>query len=152
MDARPVTKAIHRESVEEFSMENSKRRFLPLRYGINFFKMMCPTTSEEVQCMSKIPYASTIGSLMYVMLYTRPDIVLAVSITSRYQSNPNEEHWIAVKNILKYLRRTKDLFLIFEGDSELRVEGYTDSDFMSDPDDRKFTSRYVFVSNGGAVS
>ena len=54
-----------------------------------------------------------------------------------------------MKNILKYLRRTKNLFLIFGGDFELRVEGYTYSDFMSDPDDRKSTSGYVFVCYGG---
>ena len=57
-----------------------------------------------------------------------------------------------MKNILKYLRRTKDIFLIFEGDSELQVEGYTNLDFMSDPDDRKSTSGYVFICNNGAVS
>ena len=57
-----------------------------------------------------------------------------------------------MKNILKYLRKTKDLFLIFEGGSELRVEGYTDSDFMFDLDDRKSMSGYVFVCNGGTVS
>ena len=57
-----------------------------------------------------------------------------------------------MKNIFKYWRRTKDLFLIFEKNFELRVEGYTDSDFMSDPDDRKSTSGYVFICNGGAVS
>ena len=62
-----------------------------------------------------------------------------MSVTSRYQS-PDEEHWIAIKNILKYLRRTKDLFLIFRGDSKLRVESYTESDFISDPDDRKSMS------------
>ena len=57
-----------------------------------------------------------------------------------------------MKNILKYLRRTKDLFLIFERGSELRVEGYTDSDFISDLDDRKSTSGYVFIYNSGTVS
>ena len=57
-----------------------------------------------------------------------------------------------MKNIFKYLRRTKNLFLIFGGDSELWVDGYTDSDFMSDLDDRKSTSGYVFVYNDGAVS
>ena len=89
---------------------------------------------------------------MYVMLYTQPDIILAVSVTSRYQSNPGKEHWIAVKNILKYLRRTKDSFLIFGGGFELRVKGYTDSDFMSDLDDRKSMLGYVFIYNGSAVS
>ena len=81
--------------------------------------------------MCRISYASAIESLIYAMLCTRPDLILTMSITSRYQSNSDEEHWIAVKNIFKYLRRTKDLFLIFGGDSELRVEGCTDSDFMS---------------------
>ena len=60
---------------------------------------------------------------MYIVLCTRPDIALAVSVMSRDQSNPSEEHWIAMKNILKYLKRTKNLFLIFGRDSELRVEG-----------------------------
>ena len=68
-----------------------------------------------------------------------------MNVTSRYQSNPDEEYWIAVKNILKYLRRTMNLFLIFEDDSELRVEGYTDSDFMSYLDDRKSMLGYVFI-------
>ena len=72
-----------------------------------------------------------------------------MSIMSRYQSNPDEEHWIAVKNILKYLKRTKNLFLIFGGGSELRVEGDIDSDFISDPDDRKSISGYVFICNDG---
>ena len=66
--------------------------------------------------------------------------------------NLGEEHWIIVKNILKYLRRTKDLFLIFGGGSELKVEGYTDSDFMFDVDDRKSISGYIFQCNDGSIS
>ena len=56
-----------------------------------------------------------------------------------------------MKNILKYLRRTKDIFLLYGG-SKLKLEGYTDSSFQSDPDDSKSTSRYVFTLYGGAVS
>ena len=85
--------------------------------------------------MQKIPYASAIGSLMYAMLCTRPDIVYAVSITSRYQANLGEEHWTVVKRILKYLRMTQDLVLTYKG-GELKLEGYTDYDFQSDVDDR----------------
>ena len=65
--------------------------------------------------MSKIPYASTIGSIMYVMLCTQPDVSYALCMTSRYQSDPSESHWTAVKNILKYFRRSKDTFLIYGG-------------------------------------
>ena len=96
-----------------FSMENFKRKLLPLRHGVHLFKKICLSTPEEIQHMSKISYASTIGSLIYAILYTQPDITFAVSVTNRYQSNLGEKHWIAVKNILKYLRRTTDLFLIF---------------------------------------
>ena len=78
--------------LNRFSMKNSKRRFLSLRYGIHLFKKMCPNIPEVIQCMSKIPYASAIGSLMYTMLYTHPDIALPVSVTSRYQINLDEEY------------------------------------------------------------
>ena len=62
--------------------------------------------------MDKIPYASAIGSIMYVMVCTRHDVSYALSMTSRFQSDPGECHWIAVKNILKYLRGIKDIFFL----------------------------------------
>ena len=58
---------------------------------------------------------------MYAMLCTSPDVNLAVSLVGRYQSNPEVDHWRAVKNILKYLKRTKDMFLVYGGDKELVV-------------------------------
>ena len=80
--------------------------------------------------MSKIAYASAIGSIMYAMLCTLPDVSYALSMTSRYQSDPDENHWIAVKNILKYFRRSKDTFLIYGGrEDKLFVNGYTDARF-----------------------
>ena len=148
-----LSQKIYIEKVlKRFSMENSKRRLLPLRHGITLSKKMCPITSEEIECMNRIPYASMIGSLMYVMLYTRSDIVLVVTIMSKYQLNPDKKYWIAIKNILKYLRRTKDLFLIFEKRLELQVEGYIDSNFISNPDDRRSTTGCVFICNGSATS
>ncbi|XP_039688647.1 secreted RxLR effector protein 161-like [Medicago truncatula] len=102
--------------------------------------------------MRDIPYASAIGSIMYAMICTRPDVSYALSATSRYQSNPGNDHWIAVKNILKYLRRTKDTFLIYGGQEELSVIGYTDDSFQTDHDDFRSQSGYVFCLNGGVVS
>ena len=89
---------------------------------------MCPKTQEEREKMRNCPYASAIGSLMYAMLCTRPDICYVVSIVSRYQSNPSPEHWIVVKHILKYLNKTKHYFLVF-GSEDLNIQGYTNSDF-----------------------
>ncbi|KAL1300255.1 hypothetical protein AAHE18_18G165400 [Arachis hypogaea] len=101
--------------------------------------------------MSRIPYASAVGAIMYTMTCTRPDVAYALGVASRYQANPGEEHWKVVKSILKYLRRTKDQFLIY-GDSELIRKGFTGASFASDKDDSKSTSGYVFTLNGGAVS
>ncbi|XP_068331453.1 secreted RxLR effector protein 161-like [Pyrus communis] len=102
--------------------------------------------------MRDVPYASTIGSFMYAMICTMPDIVYTVSITSRYQSKPRSEHWAAVKTILNYLRRTKDMFHDYGGVTELRVEAYTYADFQYDVDDRSSNSEYVFTLDVGAVS
>lgn len=109
-------------------------------------------TPDEQEKMSAIPYASAVGSIMYAMLCTRPDVSYALSVASRYQSNPGEAHWVATKNILKYFRRTKDMFLVYGGVEELVVNGYTDASFQTDKDDFKSQSGYVFCLNGGVVS
>ena len=72
---------------------------------------------------------------------------------SRFQSDPGECHWIEVKNTLKYLRITKDIFLIYGGqEGELVISGYTDVSFQSDLDDFRSQSGFVFYLNGGVVS
>ena len=115
-------------------------------------KTQSSTVAEDRERMKVIPYASAIGSIMYAMLCTRPDVCLAISLAGRYQSNPGVDHWTVVKNILKYLKRTKDMFLVYGGDEELVVKGYIDASFDTDPDDSKSQTGYVFILNGGAVS
>ncbi|KAK8516817.1 hypothetical protein V6N12_049529 [Hibiscus sabdariffa] len=73
-------------------------------------------------------------------------------MTSRYQANPGEGHWKTIKNILKYLRRTKDVFLVYGGEDELRIKGYTDASFQTDKDDSRSQLGFVFFLNGCAVS
>ncbi|TYK11050.1 gag/pol protein [Cucumis melo var. makuwa] len=136
--------------LSRYKMQNSKKGLLPYRYGIHLSKEQCPKTPQEVEDMSNIPYASAIGSLMYAMLCTRVDICYSVGIVNRYQSNPGRDHWTAVKNILKYLRRTKDYMLVY-GSKDLILTGYTDSDFQTDKDARKSTSGSIFTLNEGAV-
>ncbi|KAH9704808.1 hypothetical protein KPL70_011615 [Citrus sinensis] len=134
-----------------FSMEYSKTGLLLFRHGITFSKDQSPKTSKEIERMRRVPYVEVVGSLMYAMFCTRPDICFAVGMVSRYQSNPGHEHWTAVKHIMKYLKRTKNYMLVYSGD-ELIPVGYTDSDFMSDKDSRKSTSGYVFTLGSGAIS
>ncbi|KAK1608614.1 hypothetical protein QYE76_032287 [Lolium multiflorum] len=138
--------------LKKFRMDESKKGFLPMLPGKVLSKTQGPATAEERERMNQIPYASAVGSIMYAMLCTRPDIAHAVSLTSRYQSDPGMEHWTTVKNILKYLKRTKDMFLCYGGDQELVVTSYTDASWNTDPDDSKSQSGYVFILNGAAVS
>ena len=99
--------------LKRFNMEQSKKGFLPVPRGNPLSVTQCPATAKDREEMAAIPYASAIGSIMYAMLSTRPDVALAISLTNRFQSNPGKEHWNAVKNILKYLQRTKDMFLVY---------------------------------------
>ena len=73
-------------------MEQSKKEFLPVLQGVKLSKSQSPTTTEDREKMSVIPYASAIGSIMYAMLCTKPNVNLAVSSLGRYQSNPGMEH------------------------------------------------------------
>ncbi|KAK8667592.1 hypothetical protein V6N13_007740 [Hibiscus sabdariffa] len=136
--------------LKRFNMEASKKGFLPMTHGISLSKEMCHSTPQERERMSQIPYASAIGSIMYAMICTRPDLSYALSMTSRYQANPGEGHWVAVKNILKYLRRTKDVFLVYGGEEQLSIKGYTDASFQTDKDDSRSQSGFVFRLNGAS--
>ncbi|GJX28460.1 putative RNA-directed DNA polymerase [Tanacetum coccineum] len=138
--------------LKRFKMENSKKGNLPLHHGIKISSDLCPKTDDELDKMSRVPYASAIGSIMYAMTCTRPDVSFALSMVSRHQQNPGEGHWTAVKNILKYLRNTKDRFLVYGGEKELRVTGYCDASWQTDKDDSKSQSGWVFLLNGGAVT
>ena len=111
---------------------------------------MCPKTDLDKKQMERVPYASAIGSLMYVMMCTRPDICYAVGLVSRFQSNPGEKHWKAVKRILRYLKGTSDYALCYQG-SDLRLVGYSDADVGGDEEERRSTSGYTFLLNNGAI-
>ena len=134
-----------------FGMEKSEKGYIPMSSGITLSKSMCLKTQDETTRMSMTPYASAIRSIMYVMLCTRPDVSYALSVTSKYQYDPSKGYLVAVKNILKYLRITKDVFLIY-GDGYLIISGYTNASFQSDRDEYKYQSGYVFTLNVGAVS
>lgn len=99
----------------------------------------------------KRQYQSAVGSLMYAMLGTRPDIAFAVSVVSRFASNPTHAHEEAVKRIFRYLQGTKDLVLAYKGGLE-HLLGWTDSDWAGDHDTRRSTSGYVFCIGSGAIS
>ncbi|GJV60337.1 retrotransposon protein, putative, ty1-copia subclass [Tanacetum coccineum] len=119
--------------LKKFNMHNSKKGYLPMEVKHELSNEMCASTPEEVAYMKKVPYASAVGSIMYAVRCTRPDVAFAQNLASRYQQNPGKLHWVAVKHILKYLRNTRDMFLVYGGkpDTELNVTGFCDASWQS---------------------
>jgi hypothetical protein len=101
---------------------------------------------------SSVPYQSLIGSLLYASVCTRPDITMAVSYLSKFMTKPMQVHWEQAKRVLRYLKGTVDMPLVYGGDQSIRLVGYSDADHASDGDGRRSRTGYVFMLNGGAVS
>nr|GEV88633.1 retrotransposon protein, putative, Ty1-copia subclass [Tanacetum cinerariifolium] len=99
--------------LDYFRIDNKKSVQMPLGGHFKLSLKDCSIRDCDVERMSKVPYANAVGSLMYLMVCTRLDIVYAVSIVSRYLANPGKNHWEAVKWILKYLRGTANVGLIY---------------------------------------
>ncbi|KAM2380536.1 hypothetical protein EV1_040838 [Malus domestica] len=137
--------------LERFNMKAAKSVSSPLANHIKLSKESCPKTYEEKEKMAVVPYSSAVGSIMYAMVCTRPDIAHAVGVVSRFLSNPGKDHWEAVKWILRYLKGTSKMCLCFGGSKPI-LEGFTDADMGGDLDGRKSTSGYLFTFAGGAVS
>ena len=95
-----------------------------------------------------------IDSLMYAIVYTRPDLSKAVSMISRYMHDPGRGHWEAVKWVLRYIKGTIDIDLVFEKDYTGKQEciSYVDSDYTGDLDRHRSTTRYVFILCQAPVS
>ena len=101
-------------------------------------------------------YQSMIGALMFAALGTRPDIAYAVTRLSQYTSNPLPEHIHAVKRVLRYLRGSEDLGIVFRGskvpNAQVQLTAFCDSDWAANVDDRRSVTGYVMTLCGGAIS
>jgi hypothetical protein len=135
--------------VEQFGIHSDRPTAVP----ISTKDAAPPKIPEGYQAASDLlaKYQSAVGSLMYAMLGTRPDIAFAVSLVSRFGSNPLPEHWKIVESLLRYLRSTVNLQLVFEGPLKPLV-GYTDADYAGDPNTRRSTSGFLFNVGSGAIS
>jgi len=97
----------HKKYIEKlpsrFNVGNAKTRNTPLGIHLKFSKRQSSQTEEEESHMSKMPYVSTVGSLMYVMVCTRPDIAHAMGVVSWFLSNLGKEHWEGVNTTNKFI-------------------------------------------------
>ncbi|UYV83987.1 hypothetical protein LAZ67_X000796 [Cordylochernes scorpioides] len=140
-------------TLEHYNLLDIKLQSVPSDPYSKLTKEMCPKDDQEIEEMNKIPYRQTIGSLMYLMTGTRPDIAYAVSRVSQFMNNPGPSHWTAVKKIFGYLKATKNIGICFGGSScTSTLIGFSDADFAGDLDTRKSTTGYVFMLNNGPIS
>ena len=110
--------------------------------------------SEDTESFDSEKYREAVGSLIFAMTCTRPDISWIVSKLAQYSQSPILHHWTAVKNVLRYLKGTRDYKLCFEKcEDGLKLTGFSDADW-SGFEDRKNASGYCFMLNkkGAAIS
>ena len=130
--------------LEKFNKDDSGVARTPIDTGLHLSK-------NKSESISQLEYSRVIGSLMYLMSCTRPDIAYAVSKLSRYTSNPGTDHWKGIVRVLKYLRFTRSYGLHYTRFPAV-LEGYSDASWISDIKDSKSTSGYVFTLGGAVVS
>lgn len=119
-------------------------------------KNLGPTSAQEREEMASVPYREAIGSLMFAMTCSRPDIAFEVGKVSQFAENPGKGHWIAVKRIMRYLKGTLDMKLTYGSgpteDGPLTLPGFCDSDHEGNLDTRRSTAGVVLLLNSGPVA
>ncbi|KAJ4715305.1 Retrovirus-related Pol polyprotein from transposon TNT 1-94 [Melia azedarach] len=138
--------------LSRFGMSTAKPIDTPSAANAHLSVAFAPKSVKEKEYMSRVPYASEVGSLMYAMVCTRPDLAQSVSVVSRFMGEPGREHWQAVKRIFRYLKGTFDVGLIYGGDTQCLVTGFSDSNYAGDVDSRRSMTGYVFTLGSSVVS
>jgi transposase InsO family protein len=132
--------------LKRFDLDQCKAVSTPMDAGLSLVASAEKATQKEM-----VDYQKMVGSLMYLMCETRPDIAFVVSTLSRYLGNPSRTHFAAVKRVFRYLQGTKELGTQYGLSSETLL-GYSDSDWAGSKDDRKSTSGHIFLFGGGPIS
>jgi hypothetical protein len=134
-----------KEILERFGMENSNAVCSPMVTGTKLSKHDTGNKVDPTQ------FKQIIGSLMYLTA-TRPDLMFAVNMIARFMEHPVESHMMAAKRILRYIKGTLELGILYKKGEQADLIAYSDSDYGGDIDDRKSTSGYVFMLGSGAVA
>lgn len=132
--------------LKEVKLEDCKPLKIPLDPGF--------TPPEEPKDEYEKSCRKLIGGLMYAVMGSRPDLAAGVGILSRYQKNGNIKLYNALKQVLRYVKYSLNLKLVFRRVKKTQeiIEGFTDADFAGDKLDRKSTTGYLFKIFGGLVS
>lgn len=111
-----------------------------------------PATDDNVNKL-KVPFREAVGSLLFLAIVTRPDIAFAVNSVSRFLNNYNDNHWQAVKRILRYVIDTISLGIVYRKiENKIHLVGYSDADYASDVTTRRSTTGYIFILADGPIT
>ena len=135
--------------LSRFEMHNSRPHRTPLPEGIHLEKGADGYTADN---STRHHYQSMIGSLIYLMIGTRPDIAWAVTRLSQYMQEHTSQHVEAAKHIFRYLRRTAAYRIRYSGANQSGLIGYSDADWGENRDNRRSTTGFVFLMADGAVT
>lgn len=146
--------AFARKVVEMAGMQNAKPTPAPLPLSHALYEKPGEQTNEDRELMNKVPYSSTLGSLLYLATRTRPDIATAVSMLAKFQSNPARAHWRAMKHVVRYIKGTVQYGIEIPSVRIFSAElcGWCDADLARDQDTRRSRSGYMLTFNGGTIS
>ena len=133
--------------LKRLGMQDSKPSHTPVEVSSKL-----QPANNQAEPVNQTKYQSAIGGLMYLVVSTRPDIAFAVNNLARFSSNPQKEHWTALKRILRYLKGTTNIGILYKQDGSDKCIGYSDADWAGDTSDRKSTSGYIFMLSGGPIS
>lgn len=122
--------------IKSFGMEDSKPITTPLAPQFKLKSLTKADALEQAAKCERVPYTNVVGSLMYAMIGSQPDLAHTVGVVSRFMSKPGMDHWQAIKWILKYLRGESRTSLTFVKISVCSIEGSSDSDYSADLDRR----------------
>ncbi|PNX68838.1 putative copia-type protein, partial [Trifolium pratense] len=129
------------------------------RFGMEMYNVVnspivpgCKVSKDEIgKQTDATKYKQIVGCLMY-LLATRPDLAFSVCLIARYTDKPTDMHLTAAKRILRYLKGTMSLGILYKRGIEIQLQGWTDSDYVGDIDDRRSTSSYIFKHGSSAIS
>jgi hypothetical protein len=140
------------ELLEEYNMAQCTVAKTPLTAGVNLTKL--PGDPDRLTGSRLTKYQALLGSINYIAGNTRPDIAFAAGALSRALRAPTEGHWTAALHVLRYLRGTTDLGIVYGGHTGTteQLTCYHDADFAADTYQRKSLSAFVWQYNGGAIS
>lgn len=133
-------------------MQDCSSSEVPMGKGDRLNKSQCCKNDLEKLSMTSKPCASLIGSIMYAQVCTRCDLAFAISVLSRYQTNPREQQWITAKKVFMYLQGTKSFMLTYRRVQDLELKRYVDSDFAGCVDDKQSTSGHIFFLASAVIS